>query len=129
MKKAIVILTMASLMACNNQTESNATKNEKVGLVEVTSFKLKSGVSNNDFVKSAEKMHTEFLIKEAGFISRILNVGADSVWTDIVLWKDEASQTSAMKKSEKAETAIPFMEKIDFNSVKMVLTKPQLSNQ
>jgi len=128
MKKAILILIIANLTACNNQTESNATKNEKAGLVEVTSFKLKSGVSNNDFVKSAEKMQTEFLIKETGFIGRTLSLGTDSVWTDIVFWKDEASQISTMQKSEKAETAIPFMEKIDFNSVKMVLTKPKLSN-
>jgi len=128
MKKAILILTIASLTSCNNQTERNATKNEKAGLVEVTSFKLKSGVSNNDFVKSAEKMQTEFLIKRTGFIGRTLSLGKDSVWTDIVFWKDEESQISTMQKSEKAETAVPFMEKIDFNSVKMVLSKPKLSN-
>lgn len=47
MKKTILtVMTIASLTACN--------KKKRVGMIEMTTFKLNDGVSSADFVKSAE---------------------------------------------------------------------------
>jgi hypothetical protein len=135
MKKLVLTgLVVAGLWACNNpksevqKQDSMTVKNQTIGLVEITTFKLNAGVSNADFLAATAQMQKDFLSVQEGFIKRTLTVSADSVWTDIVSWKDENSQGNAMKMAEKSERALPFMQKIDFNSVKMNLAKPVFSN-
>jgi hypothetical protein len=135
MKKLVLTgLVISSLWACNNpksevqKQDSMAVQNQTIGLVEITTFKLNAGVSNADFLAATAQMQKDFLSVQEGFIKRTLTVSADSVWTDIVSWKDENSHGNAMKMAEKSEKALPFMQKIDFNSVKMNLAKPVFSN-
>jgi hypothetical protein len=135
MKKLVLTgLVVASLWACNNpksevqKQDSKTVENQTIGLVEITTFKLNAGVSNADFLAATAQMQKDFLSVQEGFIKRTLTVSADSVWTDIVSWKDENSQGNAMKMAEKSENALPFMQKIDFNSVKMNLAKPVFNN-
>ena len=134
MKKTILtVMTIASLTACNqSKTENQNVMTEQkqtVGLVEITTFKLNNGVSSADFVKSAEQMQADFLKRQEGFIKRTLTQSGDTLWTDIVYWKNKESHSQAMQLAEKTEAVIPFMEKIDFNSVKMNLTNPMLNNE
>jgi hypothetical protein len=134
MKKTILtVMSIASLTACNqSKTENQNVMNEQkqaVGLVEITTFKLNTGVSNADFVKSAEQMQNDFLKKQEGFIKRTLAQSGDTLWTDIVYWTNKESQSQAMQLAEKTEAVIPFMEKIDFNSVRMNLSNPMLNNE
>ncbi|MFN8437818.1 MAG: hypothetical protein U0V72_09270 [Cytophagales bacterium] len=134
MKKTILtVMTIASLTACNqSKTENHNVMTEQkqtVGLVEITTFKLNNGVSSTDFVKSAEQMQNDFLKRQEGFIKRTLTQSGDTLWTDIVYWTNKENHSQAMKLAEKTEAVIPFMEKIDFNSVKMDLTNPMLNNE
>ena len=134
MKKTILtVMSIASLTACNqSKTENQNVMNEEkqvVGLVEITTFKLNTGVSNADFVKSAEQMQKDFLKKQEGFIKRTLAQSGDTLWTDIVYWTNKDSQSQTMQLAEKTEAVIPFMEKIDFNSVRMNLSNPMLNNE
>jgi hypothetical protein len=69
-------------------------------------------------------MQKDFLEKQDGFIKRALTVSEDSTWTDVVFWKDYQCAENTMKLSETSKLVLPFMEKIDFNSVKMNLTTP-----
>jgi hypothetical protein len=135
MKKVVLIgMILANLMACNapktevQKQESMTIQNPIIGAVELTSFKLNAGISNADFLAAATQMQKDFLSTQDGFIKRTLVVSTDNVWTDIVSWRDENSYGNAMKNAEKSEKVVPFMEKIDFNSVKMNLSKPVLSN-
>lgn len=132
MKRVILtVMTMATLNACNqsaNETQKQMDK-KTVGLVELTTFKLNKGISGTDFVKSAEQMQSDFLEKQNGFISRTLTVSGDTLWTDIVYWENPESQTKAMQIAEKTPEIMPFMGKIDFNSVRMNLTKPVFSTE
>jgi hypothetical protein len=135
MKKLVLTgLVLASLVACSNpktdvqKQDCMAVQNQTVGLVEITSFKLNAGVSNADFLAATAQMQKDFLSVQDGFIKRTLTVSADSIWTDIVSWKDTNSHGNAMKIGEKSEKVMPFMTKIDFNSVKMNLAKPIFSN-
>lgn len=97
---------------------------ELIGMVEITTFTLNQGVTAEAFEQAAQAMQMAFLAKQAGFIKRTLTLSASGVWTDIVSWQDEASAKKAMQAAENTPEVMPFMEKIDFNSVKMDLTKP-----
>lgn len=123
---AAVILT--SCESAQNQTEMTGTQ-EKTGIVEITTFRLTPGVKVKDFKESTLLMQKEFLEKQNGFVKRTLTVSADSVWTDIVYWKDQQSAEKTMQLAEKSELALPFIEKIEFNSVKMNFTTPILTEE
>jgi hypothetical protein len=134
MKKTILtVIAIASFMSCNQSKLENQNvmteQKQTVGMVEITTFKLNNGVSSADFVKSAEQMQNAFLKRQEGFIKRTLTKSGDTLWTDIVYWTNKESQGKAMQLAEKAEAVILFMEKIDFNSVKMNLTNPMLNNE
>ena len=99
-------------------------KQKKIGMVEISTFKLNQGVTISDFEQVARTMQKDFLEKQNGFVKRTLTVSEDSIWTDIVFWQDKHNVEEAMKVAETSEYVLPFMEKIDFNSVKMNLTSP-----
>lgn len=126
-------MTIAVLNACNQSKSETQNKMEetkpKTGLIELTTFKLNKGVESSDFVKSAEQMQKDFLAQQKGFIKRTLKNSADTLWTDIVYWENAELQSKAMKLAEKSTQIMPFMEKIDFSSVKMTLTKPMFTTE
>jgi type IV pilus biogenesis protein CpaD/CtpE len=134
MKKVILtVMTIATLSACNQSKSETQNKMEetkpKTGLIELTTFKLNKEVESIDFVKSAEQMQRDFLNQQKGFIKRTLTCSGDTLWTDIVYWENAELQSNAMKLAEKSTQIMPFMEKIDFSSVKMTLTKPMFTTE
>jgi hypothetical protein len=130
MNKLIFIgLATALLASCNSSTQSHkemTTPKKEIRIVEITTFKLNQGVTNIDFEQSARAMQKDFLEKQNGFIKRTLTVSQDSIWTDVVFWQDEKSAATTMKLAETSELVLPFMKKINFNSIKMNLTTPIL---
>jgi len=114
--------------ACNPSTQKNkkemTTDLKKTGMVEITTFKLKKGVFIKDFEKAALSMQKEFLEKQNGFLKRTLSVSQDSIWTDVVCWADQQSFEKTSALAEKSILVLPFMEKIDFKSVKINLNTP-----
>jgi hypothetical protein len=134
MKKVILtVMSIATLNACNQSKSETQNRMEetkpKTGLIELTTFNLNKGVESSDFVKSAEQMQKDFLAQQKGFIKRTLTNSADTLWTDIVYWENTELQSNAMKLAEKSTQIMPFIEKIDFNSVKMTLTKPMFTTE
>ncbi len=128
MNRIILIgLATAILMSCNPSTQNKkemTMEQQTVGMVEITTFKLNQGVTAKDFEQFARAMQKDFLEKQNGFIKRTLTVSEDSTWTDVVFWKDHECAENTMKLSETSKLVLPFMEKIDFNSVKMSLSTP-----
>lgn len=128
MNRIILIgIATAFIFACNPSTQNKKVttmEQQKTGMVEITTFKLNQGVTISDFEQVARVMQKDFLEKQNGFVKRTLTVSQDSTWTDIVFWKDQQSAQKTMKLAETSEWVLPFMEKIDFNSVKMNLTSP-----
>jgi len=114
--------------ACNPSTQKNkkemTTDLKKTGMVEITTFKLKKGVFIKDFEKAALSMQKEFLEKQNGFLKRTLTVSQDSIWNDMVCWADQKSFEKTSALAEKSILVLPFMEKIDFKSVKINLNTP-----
>jgi len=118
--------------ACNPSTQNKkdmTAQTNHIGMVEITTFQLNEGISTEEFTTAAERMQEQFLAKQSGFLKRTLTVSEDGVWTDIVFWEDQGSFELAMQKAESAEHTLPFMDKIDFNSVKMLTTKPILISE
>ncbi len=132
MKRTVLtVISIALFCACNpskNETKMEQS-NLKTGMIELTTFKINKGVTSADFVKSAEQMQKDFLSKQKGFIKRTLSQSGDTLWTDIVYWENEEMHGNALKLAEKTPQIMPFMEKIDFSSVKMTLTKPMFTTE
>lgn len=128
MNRSILIgLATTLTMSCNPSTQDKkemTMEQQKTGMVEITTFKLNQGVAEKEFQRSARAMQQDFLEKQNGFIKRTLTVSKDSIWTDVVFWKDQESAEKTIKLAETSALVLPFMEKIDFNSVKMSLTTP-----
>jgi len=124
----LIGLATAVITACNLSTQKNkkemTTDLKKTGMVEITTFKLKKGVYIKDFEKAALSMQKEFLEKQNGFLKRTLTVSQDSIWNDMVCWADQKSFEKTSALAEKSILVLPFMEKIDFKSVKINLNTP-----
>jgi len=124
----LIGLATAVITACNPSTQKNkkemTTDLKKTGMVEITTFKLKKGVFIKDFEKAALSMQKEFLEKQNGFLKRTLTVSQDSIWNDMVCWADQKSFEKTSALAEKSILVLPFMEKIDFKSVKINLNTP-----
>lgn len=94
--------------------------------VELTSFKLIEGVDEDKFIEVANKMQSSFLNDQEGFVKRTL-VKGENGWTDIVYWKNHQSMQNAMKKAESSAEVAPFMQMINFESVKMNLSEIKMN--
>jgi hypothetical protein len=127
LRNVLVGLAAVIIAACNPSAQNQqkmTTQEKNTGIVEITTFRLNQGVAIEDFEQAALSVQRQFLEKQRGFINRTLTVSADSVWTDIVRWQDKHAAEQAMKMAEHSPMVVPFMEKIDFSSVKMTLATP-----
>lgn len=66
-----------------------------MSIVELATFQLKENVDVNDFLKISTQFQNEFVVKQAGFISRKLMRKGDT-WCDLVIWEnmDHATKVS-----------------------------------
>ncbi len=88
-------------------------------VLEVVTFKLAKGISEEAFLTSSTKMEKSFLCSVKGFVSRTLSKDAEGNWIDSVQWSNLKDAKAAAEKVMKVEAAGPFMQSIDFNSVKL----------
>lgn len=87
-------------------------------IVEIVSFKLVSGVNQDQFLAAASATN-DFLKTRKGFISRKLVVGKDGQYTDIAFWASLGDAETAMADSMKAPSLLPFINAIDPASMKI----------
>jgi len=78
---------------------------KKTGMI--MSFKLKDGVSDEDFLAGSDKIQEHYLSKCKGFINRQLML-IDGVWTDWGVWATLPDAENAMRKAEENEIAVEF---------------------
>jgi hypothetical protein len=83
------------------------------------SYKLKKGVSVQDFLLASERCSNEVLSRKKGFISwKVLNDG--DTWVDLVTWETMEDAINAEKENgETHPAASEFYSFINFNSLKM----------
>ena len=121
---AFVITLIIGISSCSNA--QNSSKMTAITTVELTSFKLIEGVDEDKFIEVANKMQSSFLNDQEGFVKRTL-VKGENGWTDIVYWKNHQSMQNAMKKAESSAEVAPFMQMINFESVKMNLSEIKMN--
>jgi len=73
----------------------------------IISFKLKDGVSAEDFLAASDEIQEKYLSACKGFISRQLMV-IDGVWTDWVIWETMADAERSMSQCEDHASAQKF---------------------
>lgn len=84
------------------------------------SFKLKKGVSEDDFLIASEKCHNEVLSQQKGFISwEVLRDG--DTWVDLVKWETEEDAKNGETAGAKNPAAKEFYRFINMNSCKLQL--------
>ena len=127
MALSILISLLLMTGSSNAQNSSKMTKENQVTTVELTSFNLVDGTDEAKFIATAKEMQASFLNKQEGFIKRTL-VKGENGWTDVVYWKDPQSMQQAMQKAETSVEVVPFMQMIDFNSVRMNLSEIKLND-
>jgi len=84
------------------------------------SFNLVKGASVPDFLLASEKLHSEYMSKQKGYISWKQLVEGD-MWADLLTWETMGDAQSAMETSCTNEFAQKFFSFIDQGSVKMHL--------
>ena len=73
----------------------------------IISFKLKDGVSVDEFLAASDEIQTNYLSKCKGFINRQLMI-IDGTWTDWVIWETMADAENAMHGSAEDDFAKKF---------------------
>jgi len=79
---------------------------KKTGLL--ITFKLKDGVSTEDFLAASDKIQENYLSKCKGFISRQLMV-KDGVWTDWMIMETFPDADNSVKKAMDNADAVKFV--------------------
>ncbi len=84
------------------------------------SYKLKKGVSAEDFLLASEKCHHEVLSKQKGFVSwEVLHDG--DTWVDLVKWETAEDAKNGETAGANNPAAREFYAYINMNSCKLQL--------
>ena len=88
-------------------------------VIEFVSFKLKEGISEQQFLESSDVLNKGFLSLQKGYVSRKL-LKKDDTWADIVIWETMDDAMNAIKAAEKTNPAdIKYFFYIEENSSNM----------
>ena len=85
-------------------------------VIETVLFRLKDGISRDDFVKAAETVNG-FVAARKGFVSRRLSCTADGLWIEHIEWADMTAAKAAAADLGKTAPNLPFLSAIDEPSV------------
>ena len=83
--------------------------------IEFVAFKLKKGVSAEEFRLVSDKFNDEFLAKQKGYISRKL-LTKDDMWADLVVWETEDDFQNAMKASKEDAAAREYLSQLNLSA-------------
>lgn len=88
-------------------------------VVEVVTLKLKPGTSVETFRDIDQRIATEHVARQPGFVARESVPGANGTWLVIVHWRSTADAQASMNTFEKAPAAAAFMALVEPGSMKM----------
>jgi len=88
-------------------------------VIEVVTFKLKPGVSTEEFAPIDKRLETQHVSRQPGFVSRESAAGANGEMVAIVHWRSIKDAEASMASFEKAPAAAEFMAKIDASTMSM----------
>ena len=86
-------------------------------IVEISQFKLVSGVRDEEFLKEAEAAEATFFEKQVGYIGSELLKDQGKRWAKLVNWNSMEDARKAAKVMLNSPVAQSFMQKIDSSSI------------
>ena len=86
-------------------------------IVEISQFKLVSGVSNEEFLKQAEAAEATFFEKQGGYIGSELLKDKGNRWVKVTNWNSMEDVQKAAKVMSNSPVAQSLMQKIDSSSI------------
>ena len=95
-------------------------------VIETVTFRLADGLSETDFLKSAEAA-SSFLKSCPGFVSRRLSAGEDGVWLDLVEWTSADAAKTAIAKAAKTPGLAAFLASAAPGSEEMALRRLRIA--
>lgn len=113
----VAILFTALLAACSGQRDA---------VIEIATFKLKQGVTADEFRPLDKAVESQLVAKQPGFISRESAAGDNGEWLVVVHWRSVEDAEASMASFSGAPAAEQFMSKIDANTMSM---KRYISNR
>jgi len=81
-------------------------------IVELTSFTLKAGVSEQDFFLAHKRFNEEFMVNQAGYVSHKL-LKDDKEWHDLAVWSSMEEKERAFSDVNAHPATIEYMKFID----------------
>ena len=85
--------------------------------VTLYSYKLKDGVPTSDFLAAADRVNSEYMSKQKGFISwKVLSDG--ETWSDLLTWETMEDAHNAANRSKTYAFAAEYFTFMDFDSLK-----------
>ena len=86
-------------------------------IVEISQFKLASGMSEEEFLKEAEEAETTFFEKQGGYIGRELLKDKSNQWAKVTNWNSMEDVRKAAKAMLNSPVAQSLMQKIDSSNI------------
>lgn len=86
------------------------------------SFKLKKGVTQDDFIEAAKKLHDEIISKAKGFLSWEQYLQGDT-WTDLVIWETLEDANNATTVAEGSELSKNFYAMMQMNTCRALVSE------
>ena len=87
--------------------------------IEIVTFRLRDGVTEDKFLEETKKMEREFLGKLSGFLDRDTGRSADGGWVVVLHWESAEDAQSSMNKFVDASDTKAFTATIDMDTFVM----------
>ncbi|MGH8865716.1 MAG: antibiotic biosynthesis monooxygenase family protein [Burkholderiales bacterium] len=88
-------------------------------VIEIVTFKLKQGVTTEEFRPLDKAVELQHVVKQPGFISRESAAGENGEWLVVVHWRSVEDAEASMASFSSAPAAAQFMSKLDTNTMSM----------
>jgi len=98
---------------------ANAETSEQSVIVEVATFKLKEGITPDEFYVVDQAVETQHVSQQPGFISRESAVSDDNEWLVIVHWRSIEDAEASMASFSSAPATAEFMSQLDIDTMSM----------
>ncbi len=92
---------------------------QEFGAIEIATFRLKDGISEEKMLELIKEVDKEFLQKENGFLGHSTLKGKDNLYLDIAFATTQDKAEEICSKWMKNDLALNYLELIDESSVDM----------
>ena len=118
-RTALIVVLLFGCSVLRAQTNSLKSDAKLGTVIEVVTFKLKQGVTADEFRPLDKAVELQHVAKQPGFISRESAAGDDGEWLVIVHWRSVKDAEASMASFSSAPATKQFMSKIDANTMAM----------